>query len=115
MASGLLEKRGRGHLAELLLSHKFKRLQSEANVYVNLALGLVALVYVDGLMTVGNRANVTTLMTTLSSHLLLNPTGDLSTESVDVSFSGRVLTKTGDTVRVRNSETHVSDMLALYE
>ena len=38
------------HLAELLHTHNFKRMQSEANVYVSLALKVTILVYVDDLM-----------------------------------------------------------------
>ena len=41
------------HLAELVHTHSFKRMQSEANVYVNLALKVTILVYADGLKACG--------------------------------------------------------------
>ena len=58
-----------GHLAELVHTHHFKRMQSEANVYVNLELKVTILVYADGLMVCGNKQAITDIMSTLSRSL----------------------------------------------
>ena len=42
-------------MAELVHTRKLKRMQSEANVYVNLALKVTILVHVDDLMVCGNK------------------------------------------------------------
>ena len=55
-------------------------MQSEANVYVNLALKVTILVYVDDLMVCGSKHAITDIMSTLSKSLLINRTGDLATD-----------------------------------
>ena len=70
------------HLAELLHTHHFKRMQSEANAYVNLALKVTILVYDDGLMVCGSKQAIADIMTALSQSLLRNRTGGLATDGV---------------------------------
>ena len=83
------------HLAELLHTHNFKRMQSEASVYVNLALKVTILVCVDDLMVCGNKQAITVIMSTLSKSLLLNRTGDLATDGVGTELTGRAFTRHG--------------------
>jgi hypothetical protein len=65
------------HLAQLLIGRGFVRLQSEANVYVNMTLTVIVLVYVDGLMIVVSEKNAKALMPDLSTSLLLRLVGSL--------------------------------------
>ena len=67
------------HLAELRHTHHFKRMQSDANVYVSLALKVTILVPVDGLMVCGNKQAIADIMAPLSKGLLRSRTGDLAT------------------------------------
>ena len=77
-------------------------MQSEANVYVSVALKVTMLVYADDLMVCGNKQAITDIMTTLSKSLLLNRTGDLATGGVSTELIGRTFTRQGDTVHVKN-------------
>ena len=70
-------------------------MQSEANVYVSLALKVTILVYADDLMVCGNKKAITEIMSTLSKSLLLNRTGDLATDGVSAEFIGRAFTRQG--------------------
>ena len=60
-------------------------MQSEANVYDNLALKVTILVYVDDLMICGNKKAITEIMSTLSKSLLLSRMGGLATGGVVLS------------------------------
>ena len=102
------------HLAELLYTHNFKRMQSEANIYVNLALKVTILVYVDDLMVCGNKKAIAEIMTTLSKSLLLKRTGDLATDGVGTEFIGRTFTRQGDVVYIKNSDKYLNDILSTY-
>ena len=99
------------HLAQLLQRHKFQRLQSEANVYSNMDLQIIILVYVDDLMVVGNLHNIQTLVTELVKELLLKQTGDLTEDDKEVNFLGRLFRRTGDTVTVRCTNRYITDIL----
>ena len=47
-------------------------MQSEANVYVNLALKVTILVYVDDLMAGGSKQAIADMVSTISKGLILN-------------------------------------------
>ncbi len=83
-------------LAELLHTHHFQHMQSEANVYDSLALKVIILVYADGLMVAGDRSAINSLMATLTQSLLLKRTGDLTIDGVGAEFVGRTCTRQGD-------------------
>ena len=102
------------HLAELLHTHNFKRMQPEANVYVNLALQVTILVYVDDWVICGNKKAITEIMTTRSKSLLLKRTGDLATDGVSTEFIGRTFTRQGDVVYIKNSDNCLSDIFRTY-
>ena len=95
-------------------THNFKRMQSEANVYVNLALKVTILVYVDDLVVCANKRAITEIMTTLSKSLLLKHTGDLATDGVVTGFIGRTFTRQGDVVYIKNSDKYLNGILSTY-
>ena len=93
------------HLAEMLHTRSFKSMQSEANVYVNLALKVTILVHVDDLVVCGNKQAIADSVSTLSKSLLLSRTGDLATDGVSTEFTGCAFARQGDALCVRNSLT----------
>ena len=86
------------HWATVLATLCFLRLQSDANVYVHLALQIYILVYVDDLMIIGRRENIEQILKSLKEYFLIKDTGELNSEGCSVTLLGRILKRVGDSV-----------------
>ena len=86
------------HFASILIALGFKRLQSDANIYVHFEYCLFLLAYVDDLLIIGPLKWVEKILAELALKLLIKATGNLDHEGAQVRFLGRRLTRRGDSI-----------------
>ena len=101
------------HLAKTMLDAGFERLKSDPNLYRHKTKKLWALVYVDDLMFVGERRDIDEVMQDLKKVLLIRQTGELS-EGKTVSFLGRQIRRTSDSMELFMSPDYIDRMLDSY-
>ena len=101
------------HLAKTMLDAGFERLKSDPSLYRHKTKKLWALVYVDDLMFVGERRDIDEVMQDLKKVLLIRQTGELS-EGKTVSFLGRQIRRTSDSMELFMSPDYIDRMLDSY-
>jgi hypothetical protein len=83
------------HLAEVLQQLGLIHNAAEPNIYMTATRDCYILVYVDGLLLLGQQQTVHNIFNQIQQHLLLRPTGTLHFGNT-VSFLGRNITNRGD-------------------
>ena len=83
------------HLAEVLQQLGLIHNAAEPNIYMTATRDCYILVYVDGLLLLGQQQTVHNIFNQIQQHLLLRPTGTLHFGNA-VSFLGRNITNRGD-------------------
>ena len=98
------------HFAAVMKKLGFSRMKSDPNLYVHVQKRVYVLAYVDDLMVFGSRAAIDHFTKELSKDLLLKITGQLS-EGNDVSFLGRNIRRTSDSIQLSMKSSYVETMI----
>ena len=99
------------HFADTMAKFDFIRCKSDANLYKHVDGNLYVLCYVDDLLIVGSKEHAEATFRLLSSELLMKQTGTLFDEGDSLSFLGRQLTRTSDSICISMDPTYVAKIL----
>ncbi|MCP4192560.1 MAG: hypothetical protein GY768_18250, partial [Planctomycetaceae bacterium] len=102
------------HFAKIMSTLGFRRLQSDANVYVDTVRGVYILVYVDDLLVLGDVTVVQTVIGRLANEFLLKRIGALDKDGSMSTFLGRELRRMGDAIAVRMKDGYLDSEFEQY-
>ena len=90
---------------------EFVRCKSDANLYKHSDGSLFVLCYVGDLLIVGDKDKAEATFRLLSAEILMKQTGTLCDEGDKLTFLGRQLTRTSDSVCISMDPTYVAKIL----
>ena len=97
-------------IAEVLTALGLTRLKTDSNVYRNRAGTAYIMVYVDGLLFLGEQQEIDILFDKIMKHVLLRSTGKLTTGNT-ITFLGRNITHNGDHIDISLEDDYIDNIL----